>query len=81
MQDSRIVCGTLPGGELICALFNSSYDPLPFRITLQKTPRRLFRLTPAGTFEEGAFTMADQTLETLWTLEPGQVGICKLQWE
>ena len=81
MQDCRIVCGTLPSGEQVCALFNSSYDPLPVRITLRKTPRRLFRLTPSGTFEEGDFTMADKTLETAWTLEPGQVGICKLEWE
>ncbi len=78
MQDSRIVCGTLPGGELVCALFNSSYDPLPVRITLRKTPRRLARLTPAGTFEEVAFTMAGSTLETPWTLEPGEVGIYKI---
>ena len=78
MQDVRIVCGTLPDGDLVCALFDSSYDPLPVRITLQKKPRRLFRLTPAGTFEEGSFSMSENTLKTQWTLQPGEVGIYRI---
>jgi len=80
MQDCRILCGTLPGGELVCAVFNSSYDPLPIRITLQKTPRRIFRLTKGGTFEGATFSMTGRTLETPWVLEPGEAGICKLEF-
>ena len=46
--------------------------------TLQKKPRRLFRLTPAGTFEEGSFSMSENTLKTQWTLQPGEVGIYRI---
>ena len=78
MQDSRIICGTLPGGELVCAVFNSSYDPLPVRITVEKTPKKLFRLTPAGDYEEGAFRMDGNTVDTQWTLEPGELGVYRM---
>ena len=77
-QDSRIVCGTLPDGERVCAVFNSSYDPLPIRIVLQETPVRLSRLNKAGVFEDCSFSMAGNTLETPWTLEPGEAVICKI---
>lgn len=78
MQDSRIICGTLPGGELICAVFNSSYDPLPVRIAMRKTPEQLFRLTPEGIYEKGSFRMDGNTVETQWTLEPGEAGVYRL---
>ena len=78
MQDSRIICGTLPGGELVCAVFNSSYDPLPVRITVEKAPKKLLRLTPEGDYEEESFRMDGNTVETPWTLEPGEAGVYRL---
>ena len=77
-QDSRIVCGTLPDGERVCAVFNSSYDPLPVRIALQEAPVRLSRLNKAGVFEDSSFSMTGNTLETPWMLEPGEAVICKI---
>lgn len=80
MQDSRIVCGTLPDGKLVCAVFNSSYDPLPIRISLRETPCRLYRLTSEGYFEPISFTMTGKIMESPWVLEPGEVGIFQLEF-
>ena len=78
-QDSRIICGTLPGGETVCALFDSSYDPLPVRITLRTAPLRFSRLNADGTFEECPFTMEGNTLAAACpALEPGEVAIFML---
>ena len=79
MQDARILCGTLPGGALVCAVANGSYDPLPVRIGAAKAPAKVLRLTPAGEFEEGPFGIAaDGTVETPWVLQPGEIGIYEL---
>ena len=78
MQDSRIICGNLPGGELLCAVFNSSYDPLPVRIATRKAPEKLFCLTPEGNYEEASFRLDGNTVDTPWTLESGEVGVYRL---
>ena len=78
MQDSRLICGVLPGGELACAVFNSSYDPLPVRITVDRRVEQLLCLTPEGRWEEVPFDMECGTVETHRQLEPGEFIVCKM---
>lgn len=78
MQDSRLMCGSLPGGGMACAVFNTSYDPLPVRITAAKSPQKFLRLTEEGEWTEEKFRMNGDTVETEFSLEPGQFMVCKL---
>ena len=78
MQDSRLICGSLPEGGMACAVFNSSYDPLPVRITAARSPRKLLGLTEAGAWEEIDFRVTGGTVETRQHLEPGEFMVCKL---
>ena len=79
MQDSRLLCGTLPEGSIACAVFNSSYDPLPVRITVTQKPQQLQQLTAEGSWEEVPFRMNGDTVETSRQLEPGEFIVCKLK--
>ena len=72
------MCGSLPGGGMACAVFNTSYDPLPVRITAAKSPQKFLRLTEEGEWTEEKFRMNGDTVETEFSLEPGQFMVCKL---
>lgn len=78
MQDSRLICGALPDGGMACAVFNSSYDRLPVRITVAKKPQKFLRLTEQGYWKEEKFRMNGDTVETQRQLTPGEFLVCKL---
>ena len=78
MQDSRVICGSLPDGGVVCAVFNTSYDPLPVRITAARKVEQFLCLTPEGIWEELPFNMNGRTVETDRHLEPGEFIVCKM---
>jgi hypothetical protein len=77
-QDARISCGFLPGGALVCALFNYSYDPLPVCIAVEKAVQKFERLNSDGSWEEIPFTFADGMVQTELSQEPAVVGVYRL---
>lgn len=78
MQDSRMICGTDTDGALVCALFNSSYDPLPVNLTVNKIPQEVMQLKKNGEFEKVDFTVSGETIEIAQELQPAEVYVYKL---